>query len=123
MIYLPKDAALPVTLKSREYEVFTVVPVKELLNGVSFAPIGLIKMFNSSGAIKELRYESKKTATVEMKVRGNGIFGAHSSIRPEIIRVGEEEIEFRYEDASGLVTFVLGIPQSKSYLWNISIEF
>lgn len=40
VVYLPKDAAMPLTLKSREYdEVFTVVPVKELSNGVEFAPI------------------------------------------------------------------------------------
>ena len=40
VVYLPKDAAMPLTLKSREYdEVFTVIPVKELSNGVEFAPI------------------------------------------------------------------------------------
>ncbi|GJN03874.1 hypothetical protein PR202_ga21365 [Eleusine coracana subsp. coracana] len=39
------------TERSREYEVFTVVPVMHLSNDASFAPIGLIRMFNSGGAI------------------------------------------------------------------------
>jgi raffinose synthase len=48
-------------MKSREYEVFTVVPMKELPNGVKFAPIGLIKMFNSGGSVKEFSYGSNGT--------------------------------------------------------------
>ena len=33
VVYLPKNDLLPVTLRSREYEVFTVVPLKHLPNG------------------------------------------------------------------------------------------
>ncbi|KAG1363795.1 putative galactinol--sucrose galactosyltransferase 1 [Cocos nucifera] len=120
--YLPKNASMPVTLKSREYEVFTVVPVKELSNGASFAPIGLIKMFNSGGAVKELRYESRKSAIIEARVRGSGMFGAYSSIRPRRISVDSEAVEFTYNEGHGLVTFVLGIPQQELYLWDVTIE-
>ena len=110
------------TLKAREYEIFTVVPVKELSNGASFAPIGLIKMFNSGGAVKELRYESMKSATIEARVRGSGMFGAYSSIRPKRITVDSDAIEFTYDEGCGLVTFGLGIPQRELYLWNITVE-
>lgn len=51
LTYLPNDATMPITLKARRYEVFTVATVKILGNGCKFAPIGLIKMFNSGGAI------------------------------------------------------------------------
>ncbi|XP_065624439.1 probable galactinol--sucrose galactosyltransferase 1 isoform X3 [Quercus suber] len=144
VVYLPKDAAIPITLKSREYEVFTVVPVKELHNGVKFAAVGLIKMFNSGGAIKEMNYDSKtntrpnmfnsggaikemnydsKTNTiVALKVRGCGLFGAYSSARPKRITVDLQEIEFKYEEGSGLVTISLRVPEQELYLWNISIE-
>jgi hypothetical protein len=37
--------AMGARVASREYEVFSVVPVKHLPNGPSFAPIGLIRMF------------------------------------------------------------------------------
>lgn len=123
VVYLPKDASLPITLKSREYEVFTVVPVKELSNGVRFAPIGLIKMFNSGGAITELDYESKRSAVVAMAVRGCGVLGAYSSSRPKRITVGgSEEIEFGYEEGSGLVTVALRVPEGELFVWNVTVE-
>ncbi|OIW16414.1 hypothetical protein TanjilG_19130 [Lupinus angustifolius] len=120
VIYLPKDASIPITLKSREYEVFTVVPVRELNNCVKFAPIGLIKMFNSGGAIKEFNYGS---TNVVIKVRGSGQFGSYSSIRPKLVKVDSEIVEFRYEEESGLVIIDLRVPKKELYQWNISIDF
>jgi raffinose synthase len=124
VVFLPKDASIPITLKSREYEVFTVVPVKELSNGVTFAPIGLIKMFNSGGAIKEMNCKKSEegTTTVVLKACGCGLFGAYSSARPKRITVDSEEMEFRYEEGSGLVTVSLRVPDQELYLWNITIE-
>ncbi|WCJ32540.1 seed imbibition 1 [Euphorbia peplus] len=120
--YVPKDAAMPITLKSREYEVFTIIPVKELGNGAKFAPIGLIKMFNSGGAVKELRYESEKDAAVGMKVCGCGLFGAYSSSRPKRITVDMEEVAFEYEEGCGLVTIELRVSLEELYLWIITVQ-
>ncbi|KDP32639.1 hypothetical protein JCGZ_13189 [Jatropha curcas] len=122
VIYLSKDATMPFTLKSREYEVFTVVPVKELPNGAKFAPVGLLKMFNSGGAIKELKYDSKTNAAVCIKARGCGLFGAYSSTRPKKITVDSEEMEFGYEEGSGLITLELRVPEEELYLWNVTVE-
>lgn len=130
-MYLPKDASLPVTLKSREYEVFTVVPVKELRGGVKFAPIGLLKMFNSGGAIKQVDYyehsEQRSTAKVVMRVCGCGILGAYSSTVPKKITVGSESesegVEFGYEQGTGLITVALSVAEQELYLWNITITY
>ncbi|KAG8472540.1 hypothetical protein CXB51_034424 [Gossypium anomalum] len=119
LTYLPNDATMPITLKARQYEVFTVVPVKILSNGCKFAPMGLIKMFNSGGAIKELRYHH---ANIDMKIRGCGMFGAYSSTRPKRITVETEEVSFEYEDASGLVTLSLRVPEEELYVWSLAIE-
>ncbi|XP_012464745.2 probable galactinol--sucrose galactosyltransferase 1 [Gossypium raimondii] len=119
LTYLPNDATMPITLKARQYEVFTVVPVKILSNGCKFAPIGLIKMFNSGGAIKDFRYHH---ANIDMKIRGCGVFGAYSSTRPKRITVETEEVSFEYEDASGLVTLSLRVPEEELYVWSIAIE-
>ncbi|TYH34969.1 hypothetical protein ES332_D13G161500v1 [Gossypium tomentosum] len=119
LTYLPNDATMPITLKARQYEVFTVVPVKILSNGCKFAPIGLIKMFNSGGAIKDFRYHH---ANIDMKIRGCGVFGAYSSTRPKRITVETEEVSFEYEDASGLVTLSLRVPEEELYVWSIGIE-
>ncbi|KAF6141323.1 hypothetical protein GIB67_008500 [Kingdonia uniflora] len=123
IIYLPKNASVPLTLKSREYEVFTVVPVKKLSNGVSFAPIGLLEMFNSGGAVAAVKYESKTSGTIDMKVRGCGIFGAYSSAIPVKITVDTKEVEFTYNNESGLVSFVLSTPQEELYLWNLTVKY
>lgn len=123
MVYLPKDASIPLTLKSREYEVFTIVPVKELTDGVKFTPIGLIKMFNSGGAVKEISWGSNESTNVSMKVRGCGQFGAYSSTRPKLITVDSEDVEFKYDEESGLVTIDLRVPEIELYQWNISIDY
>ncbi|EOY11890.1 hypothetical protein QUC31_001545 [Theobroma cacao] len=120
--YLPKNASMSVTLRPREYEVFTVVPVKALSNGAKFAPIGLMKMVNSGGAIKELIYEYEKTTTISLKVRGCGLFGAFSSTQPQRIMVDSQEVEFEYEGGCGLVTIALRVHEEGQYLWNIVIE-
>jgi len=122
VVYLPKNASLPITLKTREYEVYTVVPVKELSSQASFAPIGLIEMFNSGGAIKELKHESERSGIVNMKVRGCGVFGAYSSVRPKRITVDLKETEFTYKEVSGFVTLTLGTPKEELYLWNLTVE-
>lgn len=122
VVYLPKDASLPVTLKSREYEVFTVVPVKEFSNGVRFAPIGLTKMLNSGGAIKGVDYYDDESKRVEMRVCGCGLFGAYSSTTPKRVVVDSEDVEFEYDETSGLVSVVLRVSEQELHLWNITIE-
>lgn len=114
---------MPVTLKPREYEVFTVVPVKKLSNGASIAPIGLVRMFNSGGAIKELRYESDNISTVEIKVCGAGTVGVYSSVMPKRIRVDSREVMFGYEENTGLISFDLEMPIKELYLWVVLMEF
>ncbi|OWM81110.1 probable galactinol--sucrose galactosyltransferase 1 [Punica granatum] len=121
VVYLPKNASMPVTLKAREYEVFTVVPVKDISSGATFAPIGLVKMFNSGGAIKEVKYETL-SGSVELKVRGCGLFGAYASVRPRRVLVDSKEVKFGYEEGSGLVTFNLPVPAQELYRWNIVMD-
>lgn len=122
VVYLAKNASLPITLKTREYEVFTVVPVKKLSNGAAFAPIGLINMFNSGGAIKGLKYEAEKAGSIEIEVRGCGSFGFYSSLRPKRIEVDAKEIDFGYEEATGFISFALPIPAKESYLWSLVVQ-
>lgn len=96
--------------------------MKELGDGVKFAPIGLMKMFNSGGAVQEFCSGNGST-NVAMKVRGSGHFGAYSSSRPKIVTVDSQEVEFSYEEESGLVTIDLRVPEKELYQWNISIDF
>uniref|UniRef100_A0A7N0RC68 galactinol--sucrose galactosyltransferase n=1 Tax=Kalanchoe fedtschenkoi TaxID=63787 RepID=A0A7N0RC68_KALFE len=122
VVYLPKNSSLPVTLGAKQFEVFTIVPVHRLTNGVAFAPIGLVKMFNSGGAIKDLKYEANGNGTVEMKVRGCGNFGAYSSRQPKRVVLGSEEVAFEYNEEKHLVTLELTVPENEAYQWDVRVE-
>ncbi|XP_050235615.1 probable galactinol--sucrose galactosyltransferase 6 isoform X2 [Mercurialis annua] len=137
LITLPYNASLPVSLKVLEHDIFTVTPIKVLAPGFSFAPLGLIAMYNAGGAIEGLKYEVKEGAQlseidegykgetsvvcnervdnlsnelvgkVYMEVRGCGKFGAYSSTKPMKCIVDHNDVDFEYDSSSGMVTFSL----------------
>ncbi|CAA2988391.1 probable galactinol--sucrose galactosyltransferase 6 [Olea europaea subsp. europaea] len=139
LITSPCDVAMSVSLKVLEHEIYTITPIKVLASGFSFAPLGLIDMFNSGGAIEGLEYEVKTgsqssekilenlsigwVALVSMKVKGCGRFGAYSSAKPRKCRVGISEVDFAYELGSGLVTLNLDdMPPEYQKVHNVEIE-
>ena len=96
-------------------------------------------MFNSGGAVEQ--FEVQKTlksevngdqatplsenrplsATVSLKVRGCGRFGAYSSQCPLKCTIDGNETEFNYDGKSGLVTLVVPVPREELYKWSIEI--
>ncbi|GER26288.1 raffinose synthase family protein, partial [Striga asiatica] len=127
VIVLPQNAALPVSLKVLEHEIFTVTPVWACCGpGLGFAPFGLIDMFNAGGAIEGLRYDvraDEALAIVSMEVKGCGRFGAYSSTRPRKCSVGGDEVEVEYEVGSGLVTLdLLEMPPEDKRVHSLVIE-
>ncbi|KAK4431765.1 putative galactinol--sucrose galactosyltransferase 6 [Sesamum alatum] len=145
IITLPYNVALPVSLKVLEHEIFTVTPIKVLAPGFSFAPFGLIDMFNAGGAIEGLKYDvkvaaqssegtgvagervenlsSEAVAVISMDVKGCGRFGAYSSAKPRKCTVGSATVDFEYDSASGLVTFnLLEMPREDQKVHNVEIE-
>jgi raffinose synthase len=122
VVYLPKNALLPVTLRSREYEVFTVVPLKHLPNGVAFVVIDLLSMFNFGGAVRELRFGGED-ADVELRVWGSGTVGAYSSTKPTCVVVDSKAVGFSYDGTYGLITFELNIPDQEMYLWTVTVGY
>ncbi|XP_028774455.1 probable galactinol--sucrose galactosyltransferase 2 [Neltuma alba] len=143
---LPKDASVPVTLQVLEYELFHFCPLKKIAPSISFAAIGLLDMFNTGGAVEQfeihkagnkeqlfdgevqselttsLSSNRSATATIALKVRGSGRFGAYSSQRPLKCAVGDAETHFDYDSTSGLVTFTIPIPSGEMYKWPIEIQ-
>ncbi|GMH04552.1 hypothetical protein Nepgr_006392 [Nepenthes gracilis] len=145
LITLPYNAALPVSLKVLEYDIFTITPIKILAPSFSFAPLGLINMFNSGAAIEGLRYDAiggeescngaandgsvkennsgEVIAKVYMEVKGCGKFGAYSSAKPRRLTVGSTEIEFMYDPESGLVSLNLDqMPDENQKVHIIEVE-
>jgi raffinose synthase len=121
--------------------------VQEITSNISFAPIGLLDMFNTGGAVEqvEIQMASDKspehfdgevsselttslsesrspTATIALKVRGCGRFGAYSSQRPLKCTVGNVFTDFNYDSATGLVTLTLPVPVVEMYRWPVEIQ-
>nr|KJB14884.1 hypothetical protein B456_002G147800 [Gossypium raimondii] len=147
LVRLPKGASVPVTLKVLEYELFHFCPVKEISNTISFAPIGLLDMFNSSGAVEKFEVQMTSneklqffdgevsselttslsnnrnpTAAISLKVRGCGRFGAYSSQHPLKCCVDNADTHFNYDSATGLVTLTLPVPSEEMYRWHVEIQ-
>ncbi|KAL0358410.1 UNVERIFIED_CONTAM: putative galactinol--sucrose galactosyltransferase 6 [Sesamum angustifolium] len=118
------NVALPVSLKILEHEIFTITPIKTLTLGFSFAPLGLIDMFNAGGAIECLKYDiTDLKALVSMEVKGCGRFGAYSSSKPKTCTVGSSGVEFEFNSTSGLVTLYLPeMPPEDKKTHNVEIE-
>ncbi|CAI9754697.1 unnamed protein product [Fraxinus pennsylvanica] len=140
LVTLQYDVAIPVSLKVLDHEIFIISPIKELGPSFSFAPLGLIDMFNSGGAIEELKYEEVKAGTqvsgvreehlstgavavVSMDVKGCGRFGAYSSTKPRKCTVGSLPVEFEYDSACGLMTLNLhDLPPEDQKVHIVEIE-
>lgn len=87
---------------------------------VQFAPIGLIDMYNSGGAIQAVDISSKSSASgIHIKGRGPGTFGAYSSTRPRSCAVNSEEREFEFREDKLLK---IRIP-ARSSSWDIVISY
>lgn len=133
LIKLPKDATLSVTLKVLEFELFNVCPIKVIAPNISFAPIGLLNMFNSGGAVQQFDVITsssitddadngpKATATLLIKLRGCGRFGAYSSQKPIKCTLDTSEVKFDYDSGTGLMTVEIPIPEKEMYKWTLEI--
>ena len=130
LVRLPVGATLPVTLKVLEFELFHVCPVRAVSPaGVSFAPIGLLDMFNSDGAVEECEVRALNgtddkacTAAVALRVRGCGRFGAYCSRRPVRCTLDAAEVEFGYDADTGLVVLNVPVPEQEFYRWTLEIQ-
>lgn len=114
---VPKSKTVEVSLGVLQCEIFTVSPIKVLNENIQFAPIGLIHMYNSGGAVEECSF---KDSVVRMKARGWGLFGAYSSVKPSSCKVDSKDEDFSYRSEDGLVTVNL---QSESSFKEIEIAF
>ncbi|CAM0904155.1 unnamed protein product [Alopecurus aequalis] len=120
---LQKNQSLEVSLCTMNCEIYTVSPIKVIGGAIQFAPLGLINMFNSGGALDSIAGMVDSSATtVEIKCRGPGRFGGYSSARPALCRVDAHDVEFSYSD-DGLLAFDLTDVPSVSNLRSIEILY
>ncbi|KAK2984260.1 hypothetical protein RJ640_010219 [Escallonia rubra] len=115
---LPKQEQFEVTLKTLHCNVFTVSPIKVYNYRIQFAPIGLLDMYNSGGAIEAIEVSSSLAITI--KGRGAGRFGAYSHLKPRFCSVNSKEEGFLYTPDDCLLT--INIPSGTSS-WELTVSY
>ncbi|KAK9021267.1 hypothetical protein V6N11_011265 [Hibiscus sabdariffa] len=103
---LPKKGKINVSLATLKFEIFTISPIRVFGQGVRFAPIGLLDMYNSGGAVEAIdaNMNDLSDSTVKIKARGSGRFGVYSSSKPRSCMVDMKEEKFVYNPENGLLT-------------------
>ncbi|XVE56685.1 hypothetical protein DITRI_Ditri04bG0030500 [Diplodiscus trichospermus] len=97
-----------VALEHMKCEVFTVSPIRVFGENTGFAPIGLLDMFNSGGALEAINDENNPSeCKIKVRMRGCGRFGADSNRKPKSCAVNQKEENFIYNSKDGLVTLNL----------------
>lgn len=78
-------------------------------DGVQFAPIGLLDMYNSGGAVEAVDSSTdvNSKCIIKVKARGFGRFGAYSSVRPKRCMLDMKEEKFSYNAKDKLLTIEL----------------
>ncbi|KAL0417259.1 UNVERIFIED_CONTAM: putative galactinol--sucrose galactosyltransferase 2 [Sesamum latifolium] len=113
---IPKNKTIEVSLGVLQCEIYTVSPIKVFKENVDFAPLGLIKMYNSGGAIEDCTFGD----SIRIKARGSGLFGAFSSKKPRCCKVDKKDEDFTYSSENGLLTVNL---QSESSFKEIEFVY
>ncbi|KAK1296074.1 putative galactinol--sucrose galactosyltransferase 2 [Acorus calamus] len=68
---LPKNGSLNVSLKVLQSDVFTISPIKCYGEKIQFAPIGLVNMYNSGGAVEAIEFVINDSNS-QLKIKGRG---------------------------------------------------
>ncbi|KAK9104393.1 hypothetical protein Scep_021237 [Stephania cephalantha] len=100
---------IQLSLNPFTFELLTVSPIKTFFVNkrlVSFAPIGLVNMFNTGGAVQSVSFDGEM-GFVKVSVRGGGEMRVFASEKPKSCRVDGEEVEFSYDDGERMVVIHL----------------
>ena len=97
ILSVPSES-VDISLEPFNFELITVSPVTILARkSVHFAPIGLVNMLNTGGAIQSLAFDDEKSS-VCVGVRGTGEMRVFASQKPVACRIDGREVEFQYQE-------------------------
>ncbi|EPS67528.1 hypothetical protein M569_07242 [Genlisea aurea] len=119
---LPLKGKLHLNLKTLDCDALTVSPIKVYGHGIQFAPLGLINMYNSGGAITAID-SVLGDGIIRVTGRGGGIFGSYSNLEPKHCTVNEKTIEFQFnrEEYFLKLDILRGVAAASS--WEIMIRY
>ncbi|GER47969.1 raffinose synthase [Striga asiatica] len=98
LILSEASGTVGLSLDPFHFELITVGPVRALPGGsVQFAPIGLVNMLNSGGAVQSIAFDERSEGVVRVGVKGSGEMRIYASEKPVECKVNGEGVEFVYE--------------------------
>ncbi|KAJ6805385.1 stachyose synthase [Iris pallida] len=119
LILLKPEEERDIALDPFDYELLVVSPVNVLPTArVRFAPVGLVNMLNTGGAIESVEFEE---SSVRVSVKGRGELKAYSSAGPAACRVNGAEASFVYDDEEK--TVAIEVPWSGSSSEPCNVEY
>ncbi|XP_019185883.1 PREDICTED: probable galactinol--sucrose galactosyltransferase 5 [Ipomoea nil] len=87
-----------ITLEPFNFELITIAPIAKFgPKGIQVAPIGLVNMLNSGGAIQSLKFDDENNSLV-VELKGTGEMRLYASQKPTICRVNGIDAPVVYED-------------------------
>ncbi|KAL5860520.1 hypothetical protein ACOSQ3_001830 [Xanthoceras sorbifolium] len=108
---------MEISLEPFNFELITVSPVTILPGkSVQFAPIGLVNMLNTGGAIRSLSYDHVAEGLVQIGVKGSGEMRVFASKKPTTCKVDGQEVEFEYEETMVIVQVPWSNPSGSSVI-------
>ncbi|GLT29093.1 hypothetical protein SLA2020_039790 [Shorea laevis] len=108
LFILPKQRNIKLSLATLRSEIYTISPIRVFDQNIRFAPLGLLDMYNSGGAVEAVDSIMELTGcTIKIKGRGCGRFGFYSSTKPKCCMVDMKGDEFIYNANDGLLTIEL----------------
>ncbi|BBH00438.1 Raffinose synthase family protein [Prunus dulcis] len=107
------DEDVELSLDPFNFELIFVSPVTVLdaKKSVQFAPIGLVNMLNTGGAIKSFVFNEDESC-VQVGVKGTGEFRVFASEKPTSCRIEGNDVAFEYEQ--GMVIIQVPWPASST---------
>lgn len=101
LILVKPSANIELSLEPFDFELVTVSPITILAQkSIQFAPIGLVNMLNSGGAIKSITFVSEVDGVciVQVKVKGAGEMVIFASEEPSECHIDGKNVDFKYVD-------------------------
>ncbi|KAH0975476.1 hypothetical protein GBA52_017375 [Prunus armeniaca] len=90
-----------ISLQPFNFEILTVSAVRVLPKKlIKFAPIGLVNMLNTGGAIQSLEFEDEENSSnlVRIRMKGCGEMRVFASEKPSACMIDGEEVKFDFVD-------------------------
>ncbi|KAF8399748.1 hypothetical protein HHK36_015619 [Tetracentron sinense] len=98
LVLMKSSENIEISLEPFHFELLTVSPVTVLPDKlIQFAPIGLVKMLNSGGAIQSLAFNDDDNS-VQIGVKGAGEMRVFASEKPAACRMDGEDVAFTYDE-------------------------